>query len=279
MEAFDTLEHLQEASGASYAEEYMRLRNRAREAFVSTPGLMEQFKRPRSDSDPEIAWSRSLDKSRRRILHFLGKLVMYNTWGYLTAEMMHEFPGKARAMHAISLLQPLVSHTSIQFGFEEHQRILDGIRNIYQIAKVEQAADVSPAPVLDEYTVKLSSYPRGELYMAIGGTMRPVCGHWFWDVSEGPIIACKALGYSSGVSHRTKHRLRTNAVYVGGCREGDTLSNCTGAIREINDCKRYSVGCGQCAMGESSGLEIECIKDNDECSIANSACSDKDAGR
>lgn len=279
MEAFDALEHFQEATGPSkYAEEYIRLKSQAREAFVSKPGLLERMGL-RSDSNSEVELSRRLELSRRRILHFLGKLVMYNTWGYLTTEMMHEFPGKARAMHAISLLQPLVSHTAIQFGFEEHQRVLDGIRNIYQIApQVEQAIESSPAPAVEEYTLRLSSFPRGELYIAVGGTMRPVCGHWFWNDNGGAISACKALGYRSGVLHRTKSRLRTNAVYIGGCKDGESLGNCTGLIREFGSCTRYSVGCGQCAMGESAGVEIECLKDEeDDCSANGIACPDKEA--
>lgn len=243
---------------------------------MNKPGLWVS----RSDPNSEAAWSRRLELSRRRILHFLGKLVMYNTWGYLTIEMMHEFPGKARAVHAISLLQPLVSYTAVQFGFEEHQRILDGIRNIYQIVKSEQTIDLSPAPAVEEYTVKLSSYPRGEPYVAIGGTMRPVCGDWFWDDSAGAISVCKALGFSHGMAHRTKHRLRANAVYIGGCRLGETLGNCTAFLREADGCIRYSVGCGQCAMGESSGLEVECINDDqDKCSSNDPSCSGKDPSR
>lgn len=258
MEAFDTLEQFLAATGDDkYAEEYMRLKMLPREEYLKgkatgKTNILASLFSSNSAVTTDAALGRQLDLSRRRLLHYLGKLLMFNNWGYLTDSMMHEFPGRARAMHAISLLQPLVTHTARAYNFEDHQRVLDGIQAIYNIS-------INPEDRVDktEFRLKLAVHPRGEPLVFVSGDWRPICGHWFWNTEDGAISFCQALGYSSGVNHRTKHKLNASAVLIGPCNAGERIGSCTGVMRQTA-CQRNSVGCGSCAWGDSAGVEVEC---------------------
>jgi len=129
MAAFDTLEGFLAATGpARYSEEFIRLKGRTREVhFSALAGA------PTLGAEHEVGLGQELDTSRRRILHYFGKLLMFNRLGYLSKEMLSEFPGRTRAAHALRLLEPLVEATAVayQMPLEEHRQILDGVRALY----------------------------------------------------------------------------------------------------------------------------------------------------
>lgn len=270
MEAFDTLEHFLSATGhEKYAEEYMRLKRLPREEYLKgketgmpnvLASLFSSSVKSNSAVTTDAELGRRLDLSRRRLLHYLGKLLMFNSWGYLTDTMMHEFPGRARAMHAIHLLQPLVTHTARAYNFEDHQRVLDGIQAIYNIS-VDPA---DPARTNKEFTVKLSAYPRGNPLVFISGDWRPICGHWFWNTNDGATTVCQSVGYTTGVVHKISAQLNASAVLIGACNAGEPLGSCTGHMRLLNGiCQRNSVGCGSCSWGDFAGIEVECTGESE----------------
>ena len=61
---------------------------------------------------------------------------MFHELGYLQMEHLVVFPGKVRSEHAIALVEPLVELTrEIYGGHEEHQKIFDGIREMFGIVR------------------------------------------------------------------------------------------------------------------------------------------------
>jgi len=262
MEAFDTLEQFLAATGREkYAEEYMRLKMLPREEYLKArdtgrPNMLASLFSSKSAITTDAELGRRLDAARRRLLHYLGKLLMYNNWGYLTDSMMQYFPGRARAMHALELLQPLVEHTARAYNFDDHKQVLAGIQAIYNISFNNE--EYRGAQI--EFSAKLNQHPRGEPLVFTRGDWRPVCGHWFWDSEEGAATFCQALGYSTGVAHKTRHRLNASAVLIGSCAAGERLGSCNpgGGLSLFNACEINSVGCGVCAYGENAGVEVTC---------------------
>jgi len=136
MNAFDSLEIFLERTGPErYAAEYMRLKHLAREVSANATvqrGLQQVA--PGSDADVGLR----LDSSRRRILHYFGKMLLFNREGYITERMLHEFPGRKRAAHALRLLQPLVQAGAQSFSLPpEHQAVLDFIQGIYGLSPAD----------------------------------------------------------------------------------------------------------------------------------------------
>mmetsp|Transcript_94981 Transcript_94981/g.290534 ORF Transcript_94981/g.290534 Transcript_94981/m.290534 type:complete len:231 (-) Transcript_94981:56-748(-) len=151
MKAFDTLESFLDATGPeAYATEYVRLKNlrvnhffkhgEGEDSKVIDAAAGDASRANRVAAEAELG--QRLDASRRRLLHYFGKLLMFNRLTYLTMfsrltyvtqEMLQEFPGRSRAAHAVKLLQPLVEATAAayQTPLEEHRQILAGIRNLY----------------------------------------------------------------------------------------------------------------------------------------------------
>eukprot|EP00929_Paragymnodinium_shiwhaense_P015539 TRINITY_DN123641_c0_g1_i1.p1 TRINITY_DN123641_c0_g1~~TRINITY_DN123641_c0_g1_i1.p1 ORF type:complete len:222 (-),score=33.92 TRINITY_DN123641_c0_g1_i1:318-983(-) len=131
MSSFDTLESFLANTGPeTYASEYVRLKSLARDTYTRMKsGVVDE-----SDKQ-SVLLGKDVDGSRRHLLHYLGKVLMLYRTGYVTKDMLHEFPGRTRAVHFLKLLQPLIKATSISFNvaLEEHQQILRGIKGIYGI--------------------------------------------------------------------------------------------------------------------------------------------------
>lgn len=146
-QAFDVLEGLLDATGPkSYASEYVRLKGLQRERYKQDKEsgrenlLIRAFVPSQQGQPNEAQIGQILDKSRRRILHYFGMLLSLHRMGYITNVMMLEFPGRSRALHAVQLIQPLVEETYNAFNFpglQEHFRVLDEIRNAYNISRSE----------------------------------------------------------------------------------------------------------------------------------------------
>lgn len=145
MSSFDTLESFLAKTGPeTYASEYVRLKSMARETYAQ----VKQGQVSESSSQQQgVLLGQQLDGSRRRLLHYLGKVLMFYRTGYVTKEMLHEFPGRNRAVHFIRLLEPLITTTAATYnvGLEEHVQILRGIKDVYAISdkEVEMTAFVS----------------------------------------------------------------------------------------------------------------------------------------
>jgi len=145
MIAFDTLEGFLAATGPSqYPVEYVRLKGVTRDVFfrgLEVPSeaargageATQSHMKAAAQSRSEAELGRNLDTSRRRILHYFGKLLMLKRLGYVTQDMLNEFPGRTRAMHTLRLLEPLVEATAAayQMPLDEHRQILEGVRSLY----------------------------------------------------------------------------------------------------------------------------------------------------
>lgn len=182
MEAFDALETFRDAVDTEYASEYVRLKQVARTSYLnqkakekldscenkndaldgdvpshckaqetgstksSQPNLFRHMFGLANEEDLEvdIKLGKRLDESRRRILHYFGKIMMFYDLGYLQLDHLKVFPGRARCQRAMSLVEPLVKQTGKIYKGEvhtEHYRIISGIRTMFDIepAKSDQA--------------------------------------------------------------------------------------------------------------------------------------------
>ena len=142
MNAFDALESFRDVVGVDkYPSEFVRLKTLSRKQFSRK--FDTQNKDLKVAFNPEAELGVLLDKSRRHILHYFGKIVMFEEQGLLRRSNVLEFPGKGRSIHAISLLEPLVletekhcqkiSHKKACSGYSEHYEIFDGLRKLYTL--------------------------------------------------------------------------------------------------------------------------------------------------
>jgi hypothetical protein len=93
-------------------------------------------KESKDEVSAELELGRQLDASRRRVMHWFGKIVMFCDLGYLRKENVLIFPGRARATHAVSLLEPLMrtQEEKLGLGFaNEHRKIIKGIKVLFMI--------------------------------------------------------------------------------------------------------------------------------------------------
>ena len=113
------------------------------------------------------------------------------------------------------------------------------------------------------YSLRLSSYPEGELQVDINGAWAPVCGHYFWNNDIGAGAACQSMGYASGTVIKSRHTLsEPGGLYIGECSEDEQLGRCSRGGGE-RYCPRNSVGgCGRCEAGEPAGVSVSCTGGN-----------------
>ena len=169
MNAFDALEAFRDVVGSeNYGSEFVRLKqlsrksktfilvedkHRADSSEASTVNVNERLQslfwsKDDSTSDqnsPEAELGKLLDKSRRHILHYFGKIVLFEKQGLLRHANVLEFPGPARSAHAVSLLEPLVLETELYCGkitskceraasvFAEHHSVFRGLKKLYSL--------------------------------------------------------------------------------------------------------------------------------------------------
>jgi len=124
-----------------YPEEFVRLKTLARKQEIGD--LLAEEKPTATPTPRELelqSLGQRLDIARRRIFYYLVKLSSLEKLGYVPTEMLREFPGRTRAMHALRLLQPLVDASRTTYGLpmEEHLQVLESIRSIFNITISEQ---------------------------------------------------------------------------------------------------------------------------------------------
>merc|ERR1712083_457970 len=113
--------------------------------------------------------------------------------------------------------------------------------------------------------VRLTDYPRGRLEVKTETGWNEVCGHFFWDNSEGAISACKALGYARGGNvTKVEGGNVTDSIYVGECLLGELPGSCSGRccidpLDAPGQHCRNKVNCGICASGHNVAVEIQCF--------------------
>jgi hypothetical protein len=96
------------------------------------------------------------------------------------------------------------------------------------------------------------------------GKYRPLCGlGGFTDNSNGANAVCRALGFSSGILHSGNSVtiddgiFENDAIFVGACYAGQTLSACRG--HGPNEGLRFGDFPNMCSSGERVGVNITCI--------------------
>jgi len=166
--AFDLLESFSDHVGAElYASEFVRLKDLSRQFSVvpsarSSPaaGAQTIFWRQEPNAaateEEEAKLGLLLDNSRRRILHYFGKLILFESLNYLQAAGLRKFPGAARAENAINLLEPLVDEgqrrcrderkcggaraaARASAVFEEHKTVMRGLRKLFRLPAKREA--------------------------------------------------------------------------------------------------------------------------------------------
>ena len=162
--AFDLLESFSDHVGAElYASEFVRLKALSRQFSVvpsarSSPaaGAQTIFWRQEPNAaateQEEAKLGLLLDNSRRRILHYFGKLILFESLNYLQAAGLRKFPGAARAENAINLLEPLVEEgqrrcqeeqkcggARASAVFEEHKSVMRGLRKLFRLPAKREA--------------------------------------------------------------------------------------------------------------------------------------------
>ena len=111
-------------------------------------------------------------------------------------------------------------------------------------------------------TVDANGYPTSALNTATTpevlylGEWYPVCGHYFWDNSDGAGTVCQQLGFASGKLTKTGAVYSKNAMHVGKCAVGEALTACTkgGNAWGVFDVVKNS----NCRRGERVGIEVTC---------------------
>ena len=125
-DAFDNLESFRDLHKDKYAKKFIELKRLVRKNLADRRSASSSFK-----------LGRQLDVSRRKIMHWYGKIVMFVELGYLRKENVLMFPGKARAAHAMSLLAPITmksAESSVPEFVSEHEKIILGVKNLYGIS-------------------------------------------------------------------------------------------------------------------------------------------------
>ena len=84
------------------------------------------------------------------------------------------------------------------------------------------------------------------------GNWRPICGHGFWDSQEGAKAFCRELGFSGGEFRTMDDSYSENAIRVGKCRPGESISSCTGGGNY------YDEFIPSCNAGKSVKVTISC---------------------
>ena len=89
------------------------------------------------------------------------------------------------------------------------------------------------------------------------GTWTPICGHYFWDNSNGAKLFCQKLGYQSGQIDDRRISLPRDGIRIGKCNQRDIWPNCS------ENCNDKSIGgsnliCGDCRSGAKAGIKINC---------------------
>ena len=91
------------------------------------------------------------------------------------------------------------------------------------------------------------------------GKYYPICGHHFWDNDFGAGSVCKSLGFTGGndihATSKTGAVYNTDAMPVGGCKEGEDLTKCTGGD---NAWGNFDFKDGKCKKGKSVGVKVTC---------------------
>ena len=98
-----------------------------------------------------------------------------------------------------------------------------------------------------------------------------ICGHHFWDNSEGVNAFCRKLGYYSGSINprQSGRKSRENAFWIGKCERGDIFPTCTGKCNKKTlggVCKERSIlgilpipGGSNCDAGEHIIASVNCF--------------------
>ena len=92
-----------------------------------------------------------------------------------------------------------------------------------------------------------------------GGKYYPICGHYFWDNDFGAGSVCKSLGFTDRsdihATSKTGDVYDTDAMPVGGCKDGEDLTKCTGGD---NAWGNFDFRGGRCKRGNSVGVKVTC---------------------
>jgi len=100
-----------------------------------------------------------------------------------------------------------------------------------------------------------------EIYDDATGNYYPICGHHFWDTSNGANLVCQELGFDNGSVEATRDAYNVDAMPVGYCAEhDDTLQRCTGGGNAYGD---LSLNDGVCTRGNPIGVRVVCELETD----------------
>ena len=88
-------------------------------------------------------------------------------------------------------------------------------------------------------------------YLYRMGNWRPICGHQFWDNQEGAKAFCRELGFPGGEYKKMDANYVENAIRVGKCKPGESISACTGGANS------YELG-SSCHAGKNVKVTISC---------------------
>lgn len=135
------------------------------------------------------------------------------------------------------------------------------------VADVQAEERVKTSLPPPEISVRLTSYPSGNLEVKKDESWYPVCGYWFWNVeSDGARAACEQLGYADGrIKAHSPPTLSADAVFVGECDRGQVpgLNNFGSGHckdpRGLSGCEPGSIGTCDCVAGQAAAAEVTCM--------------------
>ena len=98
------------------------------------------------------------------------------------------------------------------------------------------------------------------------GVWSPICGHYFWDNSNGARKFCEQLGcYAGGMvvdlDIGTWKHYSVDAFRVGKCQHDDSWGSCTGGCNDNEiggHCNEHVMNTGMCNAGQPVRIKITC---------------------
>ena len=87
------------------------------------------------------------------------------------------------------------------------------------------------------------------------GKYYPICGHWFWNNTNGAKTFCNLLGFKNGIKANTNVAYSVDAMPVGQCKSGEALTKCTAGG---NAWGNFDVSDGWCKKGTNIGVTVTC---------------------